>query len=97
MSIIAQQHYTLKDDDGGIVVIRPGQEVPRKLQDKYKLKNVSQESDPLEGMPGADDLRAAGFSSKEQVYGTSDEALQQVEGVGKATVAKIRELQKEEE
>lgn len=97
MAIIAEQHYTVKKDDGSTVVIRPGQEIPRKLQDKHKFKNVTKEDDPLEGMPAADELRAAGFSSKEQVYGTSDEALQEIDGIGKATVAKIREIQEDEE
>jgi hypothetical protein len=47
----------------------------------------------LAGFPGADALVAGGFDSREKIRAASDEDLLALEGIGEATLKKIREAQ----
>lgn len=44
----------------------------------------------LDGFPGADALAAGGFDSREKIRAASDEDLLALDGIGEATLKKIR-------
>jgi ERCC4-type nuclease len=91
--------YKAGDEDALQKVLTP--ELAKSLKERNLLtgdaKQQKQESpkdvdDSLPGgFPARMQLMKAGFKTKQEVRGASDEELTAIEGVGEATVKKIRE------
>lgn len=71
---------------GGVLVDAEGKETKRR-----KGEVAPSEGDLAEDFPGRDDLVAAGLTTRDAVAARSDAELEALDGIGPATVKKIRD------